>query len=192
MRQTSRAVALLLVLESAQAANTEATTTSATNFNNFGTVTPLAASTTALTSRTAQWNNNGALATAGTMAAAGVLAWATPVASSCASAKVAGAVNVALAGTATPCVACIAAGGVWCSRTYSYSYTGSLNYQANNTTANTGLFNTNFPGSGTTTSGSYDNGACCSVALTGFDAFVATKAAVVDYTSNNGVQPMTD
>ena len=80
MRQTSRAVALLLVLESAQAVNTEATLTSATNFNNFGTVTPVAASTTALTSRTAQWNNNGALASAGTMATNGVLTWGTVVA----------------------------------------------------------------------------------------------------------------
>jgi len=86
-------------------------------------------------------------------------------------------------GTATPCVACIAGGGVWCSRSYSYNYTGTLNYQAGNTAANTGFMETagNQLTAGNTTSGILDNGACCSADNTTFVTLAG--GTELDYTT---------
>lgn len=179
MRQTSRAVALLLVLESAQAAATTWTATTPSNFNS-GTKAAYLSAVNQMTSRTAPWTNTGVY-TGGTVSAAAT-AWATPVASKINTIVVAALTDLQLVTGATPCVACIAGGGVWCSRTYSYNYTGTLNYQAGSTAANVGLFNANLPASGTTTAGTTDNGACCSVDQAPFTTL--SGGTELDYTAS--------
>ena len=91
-------------------------------------------------------------------------------------------------GTATPCVGCIAGGGVWCSRSYSYNYTGTLNYQAGNTAANTGFMETagNQLTAGATTSGLLDNGACCSSDFTPWTTLTAGTELDYNTTGSGG------
>ena len=149
MRQTSRAVALLLAVESAQAvaavpttnlpaigpaayyntvwmpsvsAANGATASLALNSRQAGyTLTAQVFGLTTPTSGTASW---GALTYQKAVAAVSTLADATGVKGSF-------------------CVPCIANGGVWCSRTYSYIENAAAPYNFEVETASIGLFDVN-------------------------------------------------
>lgn len=143
-----------------------------------------------MTSRTAAWNNNGALATAGAMATTATLDWSAPVANKIASTKVTAGSEVSNADS-SPCVACIAGGGVWCSRTYSYSFTGNGSYQAGKT-AFADFFNANYPTTlALATAGTADNGACCSANYADIAAYaVSAGSGVIDKQSATATSPL--
>ena len=136
MRQTSRAVALLLTLETAQAGNRSVvlnlptpTAGDATSSNFFNPVaSSLVTASQQLNSRTAAYSNivPNAIFVATQETGAKWLA-ASPH-----KARATGAANTTTFVVGSSCIACLGGGGVWCSRTYAYLETG-----AGSTTYNT-------------------------------------------------------
>ena len=145
MRQTSRAVALLLAVESAQAGVTTPTTNAPAIGNSayYNTVwmpsesaANGATATLALNSRQAGYTN-AAQVYGKTDPTAGTVGWATLTYQK-AVAETTLAASTGLKGSF--CIPCIANGGVWCSRTYSYVETTGALYNLEVETALTGLF----------------------------------------------------
>lgn len=161
MRQTTRAVALLLALESTQAADLTGSEILAkeTGFQDaaaFWNGAQPATATNRLASRTAAYaivkaNNTWGWTTTSYQTAKAVdtsTNWTAVIST-----------NVLAAGST--CVNCVAGGtGVWCSRTFSYWLTASYDYQYTLTAGDEGM-NSKIQTQTDIAKGQYDGGSCC-------------------------------
>ena len=201
MRQTSRAVALLLALEGANAANATPTPNDPatvtigggylTVFNPLSSVTGMPSTSQQLNNRNAGYTGkaqtwtpdatptavDGSHLTVGwttaTFRAAKVLNTAAVMAITAAPLTVAG----------SGCVQCIRGAGVWCSRTYSYlSTSDTLQYDGLTAAYNATVLADS--DAKLVTGASLDQGACCQSQIL-FNTFLGTKAAPTPTTELN-------